>query len=100
MSERPEAVLKIEPHQLPALRAAFLSASNEMNQELGALYREGRIAAPWLGDPVSSTVKDIYDAHVMGAGTDSAFGHLIAYRDELVRVHDNLAQMEAEYRRT
>jgi hypothetical protein len=69
-----------------------------MTQELAALSRDGQIPEPWLGDPVSATVKLMYDAHAMGAA-GSTLAHLMAYRDELTRVHETLAQMEADYRR-
>ena len=98
MPEPPRAVLRVAPHQIPALRAAFFEASSTMTDQLGLLSLEGQILEPWLGDPVSATVKVLYDAHAMGAA-GSTLAHLTAYRDELVRVHETLADMEAEYRR-
>ena len=98
MPEPPHAVLRVAPHQIPALRAAFSQAYELMTEELSRLRRQGQIPEPWLGDPVSATVKVMYDAHAMG-GAGSTLAHLTAYRDELVRVHDTLAQMEDEYRR-
>ncbi len=98
MPEPPQAVLRVTPHQIPALRAAFRQAATAMGDQLGLLRQEGQIPEPWLGDPVSATVKIVYDAHAMGA-SGSTLAHLTAYRDELVRVHETLAQMEADYRR-
>jgi hypothetical protein len=98
MPEPPQAVLRVAPHQIPALRAAFHQAATVMGDQLGLLRQEGQIHEPWLGDPVSATVKVMYDAHAMNPA-GSTLAHLTAYRDELVRVHETLAQMEAEYRR-
>ncbi len=98
MPEPPRAVLRVAPHQIPALRAAFFEAASKMTDQLGLLSLEGQISEPWLGDPLSATVKLMYDAHAMGS-TGSTLAHLTAYRDELVRVHETLAQMETEYRR-
>jgi hypothetical protein len=41
----------------------------------------------------------MYDAHVMSETPGTTYTHLTAYRDELVRVHETLTQMEDEYRR-
>lgn len=99
MPEHPPTVLRVAPHQIPALRAAFWQAAKSMTDELSALSRQGQIPEPWLGDPVSATIKLMYDAHVMSEASGSTLAHLTAYRDELVRVHETLGEMEAEYRR-
>jgi hypothetical protein len=100
MPEPPLAVLRVAPHQIPALRAAFGRAAGSLTDELFKLRRDGQIPEPWLGDPVSATVKVMYDAHAMSTAPGSTLAHLTAYRDELLRVHDTLAEMEAGYRRT
>jgi hypothetical protein len=100
MPEPSRAVLRVAPHQIPALRAAFYNAASAMGDQLGLLRQEGQIPEPWLGDPVSATVKVMYDAHAMSTAPGSTLAHLTAYRDELLRVHDTLAEMEAGYRRT
>ena len=98
MPDQSHAVLRVAPHQIPALRAAFLAAATSMGDQLALLRQEGQVSEPWLGDPVSATVKLMYDAHVMSP-SGSTLAHLTAYRDELVRVHETLGQMEADYRR-
>ena len=100
MPEPSRAILRVVPHQIPALRAAFSRAAKRMTTELASLDREGQIPEPWLGDPVSATVKLMYDAHARSTAPGSTLAHLTAYRDELLRVHDTLAEMEAGYRRT
>jgi hypothetical protein len=99
MPEHPQAVLRVAPEQIPLLRVAFHQAASEMTNQLGLISQEGQIPEPWLGDPVSATIKLMYDAHVMSGAPGSTVAHLTAYRDELVRVHETLAEMEAEYRR-
>ena len=100
MSQLPQAVLQVAPHQIPLLRVAFHRAYTAMGDQLALLRQEGQIPEPWLGDPVSATVKLMYDAHAMSTAPGSTLAHLTAYRDELLRVHDTLAEMEAGYRRT
>ena len=52
-----------------------------------------------MGDETSHEVAAYYSDRAM-TGPESSYQALVAYRDELTRVHDTLQQMEANYRRT
>lgn len=99
MAERPQAVLRVEPHQVPALRAAFVDAAAAIDERVTALDREGMLATPWLGDPVSATVLAVYNKRAAGQ-PDAAREHLVAYREELARVAQALGAIDADYRGT
>ena len=98
MSERPQDVLRLQPHMIPAVRATFRSAVDDVNNAIFGLTRGGFIPEPWLGDEVSTEVATHYARAAM-EGPDSSYQALLAYRDELTRVHDTLQRMEDEYRR-
>jgi hypothetical protein len=97
--ERQHDVLRLQPHMVPTLRAAFASAVAELNSALLKLRQEGNLVQPWLGDEVSAEVAAHYTKRAM-ADPDSSYQSLLAYRTELTRVHDTLQQMEDDYRRT
>ncbi len=99
MVERQHDVLRLQPHMIPALRAEFRAAVDQVSAALTALKREAYLSAPWLGDEVSDKVAAHYTARAMD-GPESSYRSLLAYRDELTRVHDTLQQMEDHYRRT
>ena len=63
------------------------------------LNQRGYLPAPWMGDEVSGNVASHYVSTAMD-GPLSSYQALLVYRDELVRIHDNLQQMEDHYRRT
>jgi hypothetical protein len=90
--------------QIPAVRAAVEESLDELRSHLRRLQVEG-VIKPWLGDPVSENVVMQYNARVMGAGAGaaapgSAFGALIAYQAELVKIKENLDLIERGYGRT
>ena len=99
MVERQQDVLRLQPHMLPALRAEFRSAVDRVSAALTDLNRRAYLAGPWLGDQVSDEVAAYYTARALD-GPDSSYQSLLAYRDELTRIHATLQQMEATYRRT
>ena len=99
MPEAPAVRLRVEPHAIPAARAAFDDAATEVGQHVARLRREGYLGDPWLGDEISLEVRDFYNRHVMDS-TDGPYAALVAYEAELLRVRDTLAQMEDQYRRT
>ena len=99
MAERQQDVLRLQPHMIPALRAAFSTARDQLNDALIGLRRDGSLSAPWLGDETSGEVAEHYRLRAMDA-PDSSYQSLVAYRDELNRVHDTLLRMEDDYRRT
>lgn len=101
MPDRAQAILRVEPHQIPALRAAFEEAAATVSLQLEQLGQEGQIPQPWMGDPVSADVARIYHSQVMDAGNpNSTYAHLSTYREELRKVHETLGAMESDYRRT
>ncbi len=100
MPERPQAALRLEPHMIPALRAAFADALDQLAPQLRRFTQDAYIAEPWMGDPISQAIAMEHNARAVGGGADSAYECLLAYEAELVKVRDALAQMEAEYRRT
>lgn len=100
MSNRPLPVtLRVEPHAIPAVRAAFDEALGELDRQLRRLRAEGYLGEPWLGDEVSREVRDFYNQHVMDAA-DGPYAALVAYEKELLHVRDTLQRMEDDYRRT
>ncbi|MFC4947125.1 hypothetical protein [Pseudonocardia sp. GCM10023141] len=96
MPERPSAVLRLEPHQIPALRAAFADAAASVAQSVTRLRSSGYVTTPWMGDPVSETVRTIYNNRALD-GPDSAYQHLSSYHDELMAVVRTLDRMQADY---
>ncbi|MHA6792852.1 hypothetical protein ACVGVM_04925 [Pseudonocardia bannensis] len=98
MSYRPQAVLHLELHMLPALRQAFEEAITQLSPQLLNLRNQARIPQPWLGDEVSAGSAAFYHEHIVD-GPQSALNALLTYEAELVKVRDNLKQMEDDYRR-
>ena len=84
---------------LPALRHSIQTALAQLHQALTELKRGGYLVQPWLGDETSGDVATYYTHRAMDA-SGSSYQALVAYRDELTRVHDTLQQMEDHYRRT
>jgi hypothetical protein len=84
---------------IPALRAAFSEAVDEVHRSIVALNRNGYLPAPWLGDEVSNEVAAHYQLRAL-EGPNSSHKALVAYHAELRRIHDTLQQMEDHYRRT
>jgi hypothetical protein len=95
----PPVALRLEPHTIPAVRAAFDGALAELTHQLMRLRRDGVIPEPWLGDPISAKVVDYYHQQVMDA-PDGPYAALVAYEAELLKVRDNLQVLEDHYRRT
>lgn len=98
MTDYPPAMLRLSPQALPAVRAAYDRALEELGREMQKLRDVGHLAGPWLGDPVSARTVEFYNARVMDA-PDGPFGAMVTYQRELVRVRDRIAEMEAAYRR-
>jgi hypothetical protein len=97
--ERQQDVLRLQPHMIPAFRASVASALDQLDAALVHLRQNAHLPAPWMGDEVSGEVAAHYTARAVD-GPESSYGSLVAYRDELIRVHDTLRQMEDDYRRT
>ena len=90
--------LRLQPEAIPALRKTFGDALAQLSEALYALGGQGYLPGPWLGDETSSQVVAHYTRRAM-TDPDSSYHALLAYRDELTRVHDTLQQMEDAYRR-
>jgi hypothetical protein len=95
----PPVTLQLEPHTLPAVRAAFEEALTEVGVQIARLASGGFIKEPWLGDPVSASVQLHYNSVVMEAA-DGPYAAMVAYEAELTRIRDSLQLMEEHYRRT
>jgi hypothetical protein len=93
------AVLRIEPDTIPQLRTLIAECLDLLDDKLGRLRADGRIFDPWMHDPVSIRMRDLYNESVMDAA-DGGYAALRAYEAELLRVHDTLAEMERNYRAT
>ena len=99
MSDRQQAILRVEPHMIPALREPVASAAAQVSSALIGLKRQGYLIEPWLGDESSKEVADFYTSRAMNE-PGSSYQSLVAYQAELRKVHDTLQRMEAEYLRT
>lgn len=100
MSEQQRAVLRVEPHAIPALRAAYDKAVLQIGRVLEQGRRGAYISEPWLGDPISLAVTRLYNGRFATGSGGSAVDRLAAYQDQLVRIRDALTEMEDRYRRT
>jgi hypothetical protein len=89
-------VLRVDPHRLTAVREAYDKALDELGKQLDNLLNAGFVQSPWLGDAVSTEVKDHYNRTVMGSplGTYQAMRR---YETELMAVRDQFAEMERAY---
>jgi len=96
---RPTAVLRVEPHMLPGLIAAYRRAAEEMGTLLEDVSRRGRIEVPWTQDPVSVAMTEHYN-HVVMDGEYSTYAALRQYEQELLHIVEALTQMDTDYRRT
>ena len=83
---------------IPMLRTALAKALADLGPSIITLRQNGSLTEPWLGDEVSAEVAAHYTRRAMD-DPDSSYQALVAYRDELARVHDTLQRMEDEYRR-
>ena len=99
MSDQPTAILRVEPHAIPALRAAYTRALNDLRPLMRQMESQAYIQEPWMGDPISIAVMQLYNGR-FASGDNSPRAQLLRYEAELRRVVDALTRMEAEYRRT
>ena len=98
MPARNQAVIRMQPHMIPALRVSFGEAIAELKLALAGVRRSGYLPEPWLGDEASSDVAAFYTQRAMD-GPHSSYKALVAYSEELERVHNTLQHMEDTYRR-
>ena len=99
MAERARAVLRVEPETIPQLRALLEECIGLLEVKVYGLQRGGRVEDPWMHDPVSLRMQELYNASVMEAA-DGGYAALRAYQAELQRTYEALGRMEEEYHRT
>jgi hypothetical protein len=99
MPDQPTAVLRVEPHAIPALRAAYARALDDLRPLIRQIESQAYISEPWMGDPISIAVMQLYNGR-FATGDNSPRAQLLRYEAELRNVVDSLTHMEAEYRRT
>jgi hypothetical protein len=94
----PPVTLTIFPQSIPSVRAAIHAALIELSSQLVRLQHGGYIRESWLGDDTSIAATGYYNSRVMAAD-DGPYAALVAYEAELLRIHDTLTRMEADYLR-
>ena len=99
MNTRQQDVLRLEPHMIPELRAAFDSALSDLGQALVDLGNRGYLPTAWLGDETSAEVAAHYTSRAMEQ-PDSSYRALLEYEAELTRVRDTRQRMEDQYLHT
>jgi hypothetical protein len=90
--------LRLEPGQIPAVRAAIDESLAELRPHLVRLGQEGYIPEPWLGDKISAEIASYYNTRVMDS-RDGPYAALVAYEAELTKVRENLVLLEHNYHR-
>ena len=93
-----QSALRVQLRGIRTLRASFASALDQLDDVLVNLRQKAHLAAPWLGDETSDAVAAHYNRRAM-IDPDSSYQALERYRDEVLRIHDTLQQMEDSYRR-
>ncbi|GAA3880664.1 hypothetical protein GCM10022243_51590 [Saccharothrix violaceirubra] len=89
--------LSVDPSAIPEARKVFAEALGRLENTLnGAL--QGIQARNWAGDPVSKETADKFNENTFGAGDSAAFSAIVAYRNQLQGVVDQLTAIEADYR--
>ncbi|WP_447004757.1 transcriptional regulator [Saccharothrix isguenensis] len=90
--------LNVEPSAIPAARKVFSDALDRLERKLMPAMDQLK-ARPWAGDPVSSETAERFNQDTFDAGDSAALAALLAYRDQLRGVVDQLTAIEADYRR-
>jgi len=90
--------LSVEPSAIPDARKVFSDALDRLEEKLRPALHQLK-ARPWAGDPVSSETAERFNQDTFEAGDSAALAALIAYRDQLKGVVDQLTAIEADYRR-
>lgn len=88
MNSPSHAVLRVERGMIPDLRALLEECLELLADKLTGLERGGRMIDAWMNDPVSTRMRDVYNASVMEA-PDGGYA--------MLRVYEELGRMEAEY---
>ena len=80
MSSAQQDILRLQPHMIPALRATFGTATDQVDLALQKLRQMGPVHEPWLGDEVSAAVASHYAGRALD-DPDSSYQALVAYRE-------------------
>ncbi|MFT7835049.1 transcriptional regulator [Saccharothrix sp. BKS2] len=90
--------LSIEPSAIPGARQVFANALEALDAQLrdaqGALH-----ARNWAGDPVSRETAEKFNQDTFESGDSAALNAILAYREQLRGVVEQLTTIEADYRR-
>lgn len=90
--------LSIEPSAIPEARKVFTDALDRLEIQLRDA-RRALEAREWAGDPVSRETAEKFNQDTFTAGESAAFTALVAYRNQLQGVVEQLTAIEADYRR-
>lgn len=97
--EYPPAVLRVDPSAIPTVREALDRTLNELHPHIQRMRDDAYILDPWLGDRASEEMRVAYNSQVMDAG-DGPYQAMVTYTERLQQARDQLAAIEADYRRT
>ncbi|GAA3460785.1 MULTISPECIES: transcriptional regulator [Saccharothrix] len=90
--------LSIQPSAIPEARKVFTDALDRLDAQLQDAKPALR-ARRWAGDPVSQETADKFNQDTFEAGDSAALTAILAYREQLRGVVDQLTAIEADYRR-
>ncbi|MBP2339681.1 hypothetical protein JOF41_005859 [Saccharothrix coeruleofusca] len=90
--------LSVDPSAIPAARKVFTDALDRLETQLGDAKVALR-AREWAEDPVSKETAQKFNQDTFEAGDSAALTAILAYRDQLQGVVDQLTQIENTYRR-
>ena len=96
MPDRPIANLRVEPHMIPALTAAYDRAALDVTTLLDDISRRGRIPEPYTPDVISVAMAEHYNDTIMDS-PHSAYAALRHYERELLNIRDTLRRMASTY---
>lgn len=89
-------MLRVDPQRLAAAREAYDKALDELRPQLDHLRYAGLIQISWLGDKVSTEVKDHYNHTVMGSEVGT-YHAMLRYEIELRAIRNQFEQIEQSY---
>ncbi|MBW4715699.1 transcriptional regulator [Saccharothrix obliqua] len=90
--------LSVDPSAIPEARKVFMDALNRLEPVIRNAM-DALEAHPWAGDPVSKETADAFNRDTFERGDSAAFTAILAYRQQLRGVVDQLTAIEADYRR-
>ncbi|WP_433266380.1 transcriptional regulator [Actinosynnema sp. CS-041913] len=90
--------LSVDPTAIPEARKVFTDALNRLEPQIQNAI-DAVEARPWAGDPVSKETAQAFNRETFEAGDAAALNAILAYREQLQGVVDQLTAIEADYRR-